>query len=1264
MADQVEISNVGGDGVASEVTLLRLVAAMEKMAGGKGAGGKAAEETKRLAAAASAAGSSLDSNKTSLDNNTKSTNKAAKAAEDFGNKVGRAALAGIQQLLKSTVDFSKELLVGGTGLADFTQHLPGIGSLITPLAAIIDDTVNSFRELSASGASFNNSITEMRRASAESGLTLQEFGGLITQNSENMRYLGGTVTQGAQRFVQMNKGLKDIGEFEQLKAMGFTVLEINEGMADYIGLQARMGTLQGKSTKELAEGSAAYLKQIDMLAKVTGMTRKEAEAALQAQAADAGARAMLNALGEGTQEFKNLQASMAMIEKIGGPTATALKDLLDGVANTEEGQKMIAAAGPEVAEALRQVGKGANPQVLLDAMKKAGGDLEKFAGLEGQERAAFIANLRQTDPVLAGLLDGATQMIAQGGADLKAAQQEQAARDEVTKKLATFDDSIRKIRESIQVMLIDSGIFELVASGLGVFADIIGGVANAIKGFTTAIANGDIWGAITSLFTGTGAVAALAGGILALFLGKAALSAIASGIGGLMGKLTKGITGGIGRMFGGGGGPMSTAASAAGNAGGAVKPSSAGKGFGQALGNIGKGLGAGIGGILKGLAGGLAAFANPAILIGAGILGGAIIAIGAGIAGATWLMGKALPTLAEGLKAFSDIDGDNLLKVAGGIAAVGAALAAMGAGAAIGAVGNTIANIIEMLPGKGPLEKLVEFSKLDMNAARVEANAKAAVAFSKAMASMGAGGAAGSIGNLVANVFDGIVSFFGGSTSLPYDKMIEFGNVILPKEKIEANAKAVVAFGDALKSIPAINTGRTGGLFEAISSIWRGNKTYPWDSVKEFGKELLDPTGNILANSMAIRAFGEAMSTVPQIDTGRSGGLFGAISAIWSGGVTYPWDSVKEFGKELLDPTGNVLANAIALRAFGEAMSTVPQIDTGRSGGLFGAIAAIWRGGVTYPWDGVKEFGKELIDPTGNVLANAIALRAFGEAMSTVPQVDTERSGGIFGAIAAIWRGGAEYPWEKVKEFGSELLDPQGNVLANAMAVSAFGQAMSGFPTIDAERTGGVFGAIASIFGGGKTYPWDKVKEFGEVPMDIDAIIRNASAMDVFGTALSNLTSRNIAEFTFDDELLDQLEDIAALGTTGLPGLSQALTSMAELPDMASKFEFLKSLDAENLIQYNRAMQELVNHLAKLNEELAKDNKGLFGGGTGVSAADALKQISVSTSSGSQNTGEMTALLNEILGVLLESKTLNEKIERNTADVGGYDLLTTNVSRF
>ena len=461
MAEEVDIGNVGGDGVASEVTLARLVVTMEAMAKAKGV--NPADITKKMQAVMDESSKHVKDNTTAQKENTKETKKTTKTIK----KLGQASMNAIGGLLGSVAGgftgLAKEFVNGGNNLQDFAQHIPIVGGLLGGFAGYIDNTVSTFRTLSSTGAAFGNDMLETRRSAAQMGLSLDEFAGLITNNAGNLAALGGSVTLGAERFKKMNDNIKKSGDFAALKNMGFTVEEVNEGMGDYIDLQRRMGTLQGKSTAELATGSADYLKQIDLLAKVTGKTREEAEKALREQAADAAIRGMMNQFKEGSQELKNFQLSLGIIEEMGGATGAAMKDLLDGMPSgpeTAQFLNMMGDAGPAMQDALKQIGDGADPQVLLDAMKNGGGEMEKFANMDADARAQYIASLRDQQPAMAEFLDNATRMIDIGGRDLDAAKKEQDARDATTDAFTTFEDAIRKARGIIQEAFVDSGIFE------------------------------------------------------------------------------------------------------------------------------------------------------------------------------------------------------------------------------------------------------------------------------------------------------------------------------------------------------------------------------------------------------------------------------------------------------------------------------------------------------------------------------------------------------------------------------------------------------------------------------------------------------------------------------------------------------------------------------------------------------------------------------------------------------------------------------------
>ena len=497
MAEQTEISNVGGDGVASEVTLLRLVSTIEAWAKKSGVDPKAeAAKLQKLHNEAVKSGiTTFDDTRTGLNKFGKSTGKATTSLNKFSRAAMGATLGALSQVAGALKGIGNELLQGGDNVGDFTKHIPLLGSALAPLAGLIDNSVESYRQLSSVGGNLGNSITGVRKAAAAMEMNMDEYSSFIVGNSEALRMLGGTVGQGQERFKRMNENIKKSGDFSSLKNLGFTVTEVNEGMADYIQLQRNLGTLEGETNAELAAGSADYLKQIDMLARVTGMTRKEAEASLASQATEAGLRGMLNAFrnADGTlsEGGKNLQISMGLLDKVGGVAGDAMKDMIDGTMNHEATGKFLAAlgdGGPAVQEALKQIGQGADPQVLLDAFKVAGGSLEKFAMIDtgdkiadAQSRRAFIESIRQSQPEVAAALDAAVQLNELGGMNLKAAKQDQKKADATTKSMTTFEDSIKGLRGTIQTALMDSGLFEMLGTALGELGDLFASPENERK---------------------------------------------------------------------------------------------------------------------------------------------------------------------------------------------------------------------------------------------------------------------------------------------------------------------------------------------------------------------------------------------------------------------------------------------------------------------------------------------------------------------------------------------------------------------------------------------------------------------------------------------------------------------------------------------------------------------------------------------------------------------------------------------------------------
>ena len=218
-----------------------------------------------------------------------------------------------------------------------------------------------------------------------------------------------------------------------------------------------------------------------------------------------------------------------------------------------------------------------------------------------------------------------------------------------------------------------------------------------------------------------------------------------------------------------------------------------------------------LGGILEGLSVGLKAMADPMILLGAGILGGSIALIGAGIAGATWIMGAAMPKLAEGLQAFTDVDGEKLKSTGMGMLAIAGGLAAMGAAEIVKGLGGLVSGLTSWFT-EDPIAKFKRFGEIaeplqksaDAMAAFADSYPKSMAAINNAVFDTAAMDSLDKLKELFAGdgFFASIGTWLTGDSDF-ITKLSRFGELSEPLGKASV---AMAAFADSYpKSMAAIN---------------------------------------------------------------------------------------------------------------------------------------------------------------------------------------------------------------------------------------------------------------------------------------------------------------------------------------------------------------------------------------------------------------------------------------------------------------------------
>jgi hypothetical protein len=331
-----------------------------------------------------------------------------------------------------------------------------------------------------------------------------------------------------------------------------------------------------------------------------------------------------------------------------------------------------------------------------------------------------------------------------------------------------------------------------------------------------------------------------------------------------------------------------------------------------------------------------AAKSSGAILKGAATLAAAIATIGAGIAGATWLMGKAIPTFAEGMKKFNEVDGDNLKGVGLGMAGLGAGILAM-AGEKIIGFFNAFASA---LGAQSPLERLAiqvkAIEQLDVDPAKVERNGKATLAFAKAFSEMPA----------TTISMSGMLAGFFSGPAIPYDEFEKFAQFDIDAEKAENNSKAFINFSNAIAAYSGYGAvDGLGVITTALAdSVVQFYKVDPPEKRFKAFSDLVINHERAGKNAIAFREFSEGMRDYrgpPGILSTISSLIGTQINRIF--GNNGPVEAFIKFSKDTKDIGTSAAQNSKAFFTFVKALGMLTG-GSSNSGGILSTIAG-WFGG-------------------------------------------------------------------------------------------------------------------------------------------------------------------------------------------------------------------------------------------------------------------------------------------------------------------------------
>jgi hypothetical protein len=440
------IGNVEAKNAATEATLreiLKVMQGVQKNTKDSPGGGGKDDDTKGAA--------------------QKLTSFAGRAGESLG-KFSKAVmpaigyLAGFSDELVKTISQFANVGDSVERAADVFAKVPIVGSMFTAVASAAQKVTDSYLSVTKSGATFGGSINNFAASATAAGMTMDKFGAMISRNGAGMLGLASNTEEGAKRFAQISKALRTSSG--DLYALGYSTEDINQGLATYSANLRQQGLQGKKSNAELAAGAKSYLKEIDMLAKITGEERSAKESQMKALLADAQFNAAMAGKDELVRkDFANFVGSFG--PKMGG----FVKDFIaTGTTTTEANAKIAAMLGTDVMNQLTGIRQKMLRNERLtdqeqDLIKKTA---KKVSEAQMIQSGGALAASRDMD-------DATGAMVENMGYTDDAHQDARKSQDKATAGTDLMNEKMQKAQQmlagfsnSFQMALANSGMLDLM----------------------------------------------------------------------------------------------------------------------------------------------------------------------------------------------------------------------------------------------------------------------------------------------------------------------------------------------------------------------------------------------------------------------------------------------------------------------------------------------------------------------------------------------------------------------------------------------------------------------------------------------------------------------------------------------------------------------------------------------------------------------------------------------------------------------------------
>ena len=352
--------------------------------------------------------------------------------------------------LNSAIDLTAKALGGivgaipviGGAAKEFAQ---GVGEAAKFVMNQLDELAKNYNALGESGALAADGIDGVQRQFKAMGLvSLPVFSKALGANAQGMIVLGGSMSGAAEKFSEISGKLTTADVGGQLVRLGLTFDQIGESGGKYVGALGRMGMTQGKTTDQLTSSTVAYIKEVDLIARVTGASRKQQEDEQQKSLINVQFRAKIADMVD-KGEVEGAARLNTYVNGLTGAAADAARALVTGIPLTNDAAQANMLSRDAIRQNIQAVKDGKDAtQAITDTQKGLAQGAKTFrTQLVFAAEGMGAASLQALDAEV--LQNKRDELIRQGIDPIEAEKQAQAALAASKGATGSFADAQTKV---------------------------------------------------------------------------------------------------------------------------------------------------------------------------------------------------------------------------------------------------------------------------------------------------------------------------------------------------------------------------------------------------------------------------------------------------------------------------------------------------------------------------------------------------------------------------------------------------------------------------------------------------------------------------------------------------------------------------------------------------------------------------------------------------------------------------------------------------